>query len=127
MLHSGSVQHDPASGRYVVAGSGEVPEGQANYRDHIIAPDDISAAGMRSKARLVLGEMERRMAALGAGWGMATAAQAYTVHDIRPFLAEEVVRRGAARHGLTWHFCRPPVLGLDFEMDCRGIATESVI
>jgi len=29
--------------------------------------------------------------------------------------------------GLTWHFARPPVQGLDFEMDVRGVAHEFVI
>jgi len=119
---------DPgAAPSFVVAGSGETLEGQANYRDHIIAPGDTSAAGMRAKARWVLGEMERRMAALRTGWGMATGVQVYTVHDIHPFLAEEIVRRGATQHGLTWQFCRPPVQGLDFEMDCRGLALERVL
>jgi hypothetical protein len=112
---------------FIVAGSGEVPEGKPNYRDHILAPGDTSTAGLRRKAHWVLGEMERRMAALGAGWAKATAVQAYTVHDLHPFLAEEIVRRGAARHGLTWQFCRPPVEGLDFEMDCRGVTLERVL
>jgi hypothetical protein len=26
--------------------------------------------------------------------------------------------------GLTWHFARPPVQGLDYEMDVRSVATE---
>jgi hypothetical protein len=37
------------------------------------------------------------------------------------------VGRGAARGGLTWHFCRPPVVELEYEMDCRGLAFEQVI
>jgi hypothetical protein len=49
------------------------------------------------------------------------------VRDLYPFLADEIVRRGAAGAGLTWHFCRPPVRQLEFEMDCRGIATEQII
>ena len=36
-------------------------------------------------------------------------------------------RRGAARHGLTWHLNRPPVRGLDYEMDTRGVAVERVV
>lgn len=112
---------------FVVAGSGEAPEGHANYRDHIIALDDTSADGMRRKADWVLGEMERRMAALDGRWAMTTGVQAYTVHDIHPFLAEALVARGAARHGVTWQFCRPPVVGLDYEMDCRAVAVERVL
>ena len=55
---------------------------------------------MREKARYVLGEMERRLAALGFAWADTTATQVYTVHDLHPFLADEIVRRGAARAGL---------------------------
>jgi hypothetical protein len=49
------------------------------------------------------------------------------VHDIYPFMADEIVRRGAERNGLTWHFARPPVRDLEYEMDCRGVATERVL
>jgi hypothetical protein len=82
---------------------------------------------MREKARYVLGELERRLAALDLGWAETTATQVYTVHDLYPFLADEIVRRGAARHGLTWHYARPPVQELEYEMDCRGVRLEGVI
>ncbi len=65
------------------------------------------------KARYVLGEMERRLAAFGLGWADTTATQVYTVHDLYPFLADEIVRRGAAHSGLTWHYARPPVRELE--------------
>jgi hypothetical protein len=112
---------------FQVAGSGEVPEGKENYRDHIVRRGDHSPHGLREKARFVLGEMERRLHALGASWAQVTATQLYTVHDVYPFLAEEIVRRGAAAGGLTWHFARPPVVELDYEMDARGVAREIVL
>jgi len=112
---------------FAIAGSGEVPEGEASYRGHIVRPGDTSSDGLWAKARFVLAEMERRMAALGFAWADTTATQVYTVFDLHPFLAAEIVGRGAARHGLTWHYHRPPVAGLDFELDCRGIAAEQVV
>jgi hypothetical protein len=115
----------PAS--FVVAGSGESVEGKANYRDHTVAPGDTSPAGMRAKANFVLDEMERRMRAFGASWRDTTAVQLYTVHDIYPVLESELGRRGVFRNGLTWHFDRPPVVGLDFEMDCRRVHRECVV
>jgi hypothetical protein len=42
-------------------------------------------------------------------------------------MADEFVRRGAISGGLKWHFARPPVQGLDFEMDVRGVARELMI
>ena len=40
---------------------------------------------------------------------------------------DEIVRRGAAQAGLTWHLNRPPVQELDFEMDCRAVAIQRVV
>ncbi|MBI3516820.1 MAG: hypothetical protein HY060_22545 [Proteobacteria bacterium] len=116
-----------ATPSFHISGSGEAPEGKGNYGDFIVARGDVSPSGMLKKARAVLGEMERRLAAVGANWRDTTAVQLYTVHDIHPFLGDELVRRGAVRHGLTWHFARPPVIELDYEMDCRGVALERVI
>jgi hypothetical protein len=116
-----------AAPSFVIAGSGEAKEGGASYEETIVRPGDTSAQGMREKARYVLGEMERRMAALGVGWQDATVTQLYTVHDIHGLLGEEIVPRGAARCGLTWYHARPPVVGLDFEMDLRGLAHEEVL
>jgi hypothetical protein len=63
--------------------------------------------------------MEQRMAALGFGWADVTATQVYTIFDIHPLLADEIVRRGASRGGLTWHFARPPVQELAGNFGCR--------
>jgi hypothetical protein len=116
-----------AAPSFATAGSGESTEGKGSYEEQTIALGDTSPAGLRRKAEFVLGEMERRMAALGGSWATATAAQVYTVHDIHPFLGDALVARGAARHGVTWHFCRPPVINLEYEMDVRGLPLERVI
>lgn len=112
---------------FVISGSAEVPEGHAAYRDHIICRGDLSEQGLRAKVQFVLAEMERRATTLGFGWEDTTAVQVYTVHNLHPFLADEIVSRGAARAGLTWHYNNPPVIDLEYEMDCRGIAAEHVV
>jgi hypothetical protein len=117
---------DDAAPSFVVAGGAEAPEGHANYRDHIVRLNDVSPAGMREKARFVLNEMERRLNAFGVTWRDTTATQVYTIHDLHPFLADEIVKRGAAHAGLTWQYCKPPVIGLEYEMDCRGVKTEEI-
>ncbi len=113
-----------AAPSFCVAGSGECPEGKGNYRDHIVRRGDLSADGLAEKTRWVLGEMERRLAALGASWSSTTGVQVYTVHDFHRLMASEIVPRGAAQAGVTWHYCRPPVVDIDYEMDCRGVAIE---
>jgi hypothetical protein len=112
---------------FVAAGSGEAREGGPSYEGRIIRRGDQSPEAMREKACFVLQAMEQRMAALGFGRTDVTATQAYTVFDMHPFMADEFVRRGAISGGLTWHFARPPVQGLGFEMDVRGITHELVI
>ena len=96
------------------------------YKDKIVRFGETSPDAMRDKARHVLSVMEARMEALGVGWAAATTTQAYTVRDLYPFFAEEIVRRGAAKAGLTWYYARPPVEGLEYEMDLRGVPVERV-
>jgi hypothetical protein len=122
-----TVAANDAAPSFVIAGSGEAKEGGASYRERTVRHGETTPDAMREKAQYVLGEMERRLTALGFGWADTTATQVYTVHDLHPFLADEIVRRGAARSGLTWHFARPPVRGLEYEMDCRGVGRERVV
>ncbi len=112
---------------FVVAGSGEAPEGQKTYGEKAVRIGEHSPDAIREKAQWVLREMERRMAALGVTWADSTATHLYTIYDIHHIMADEIVRRGAASAGLTWQFCRPPVDVLDYEMDVRGARTEIVL
>ena len=112
---------------FVTAGSGEADGASGPYAERIVRYGDTSADGLREKAHFVLDAMERRMAALGRSWADVTATQLYTVFDIHPALADEFVQRGATVPGLTWHYARPPVLGLDVEVDVRGVSRETVL
>lgn len=121
-----TVPRESAAPTFVIAGSGEAPEGKGNYREHTIRLGETDADALEEKAQWVLGEMERRMSYFSAGWKDTTAAQLYTVYDVHPFISK-LVERGAMRHGLTWHYNRPPVVGLDYEMDCRRVRCERVL
>lgn len=112
---------------FVAAGSGEARGDSGAYGPRTVRLGDQSPDGMRDKARLVVEVMGERMAPLGFGWPDATAVQMYTVFDIYPAMAGEIVPKDVAGAGITWHYCRPPVQGLDFEMDVRGVTREIVI
>ena len=111
-------------GSFVIAGSGEASDAPVPYAERTVRYGETSPEAMREKAVFVLGRMEERMAALGKTWADTTATQVYTVHDLHSYLADDIVQRGAAQHGLLWHYARPPVEGLEFEVDCRSVPVE---
>ena len=112
----------------MVAGAGELPEGSLDPGD-VVRRGESGAAAIQEKARFVIGLMEGRLKGLSVGWSDVTASEIYTVHDIHPFVEQELLKRleeGGA-HGLTWHYSRPPIETIEYEMDLRGCATELVI
>jgi hypothetical protein len=113
---------------FVVSGAGELPEGSIRPED-VVRRGETSPEAIAEKTRFVLGLMEGRMSALGVGWDFATITNLYTVHDVNAILAAEVLPRMArgGRHGVTWHYTRPPIESIEFEMDVRGGCRESVV
>ena len=112
------------SGSFVIAGSGESGDGPGPYPTRTVRYGETSPDAMREKAVFVIERIEQRMTALGKSWADTTATQVYCVHDVHGHFESEIIRRGAARHGLMWHFARPPVEGLEYEIDCRSVPVE---
>lgn len=113
---------------FVVAGAGELPEGSLDPHD-VVRRGETSDAALQEKARFVMGLMSGRLKELGAGWDEVTVAEVYTVHPICGWMAEELVKpmaRGAI-HGFTWHYSRPPITSIEFEMDVRGCGRELML
>jgi hypothetical protein len=113
---------------FLVAGAGELPEGSLDP-DDVVRRGESSPAAIQEKVRFVMGLMEGRLRGLGVSWSDVTVSEIYTVHDIHPFLESELLKRqeeGGA-HGLTWHYARPPIESIEYEMDLRGCTTELVI
>ena len=114
---------EPAT--FVVAGAGELPEGVL-AAEGIIARGDTSPRGIATKAEFVMGLMESRLRGLGAEWSLVNAIDVYTFHSLDAVLPNLVLKRaaGAAIHGVRWHYSRPPITEIEFEMDLRGTRTE---
>jgi hypothetical protein len=109
----------------IVAGGGELPEGIL-AREAIASLGDTSPGGIAAKARFVMDLMENRLVGLGGNWSQATAVDVYTVHPIDHLLPELLLGRiGAASiHGIHWHYTRPPIQEIEFEMDVRCVRAE---
>ena len=114
-------------GTFVLAGGGESLGAGSTFRERIIRADDTSAEGMREKVGAVVAEMERRLRLLGFTWRDAFSTQAYTVQNIGHLVGEALAARGACEAGLNWTYARPPIVGLEFEMDVRRIASDILI
>jgi hypothetical protein len=118
---------NPARGSFIVSGGGESNPTGKTYQDSIVRLGDTSPEGMHEKVEFVFAEMERRLKLLGFSWKDAVSTQAYTVQDIGHLVGDLLAARGAAHGGIVWYYARPPVIGLEYEMDVRGAAREIVI
>ena len=113
---------------FVVAGAGELPEGSLDPHD-VVRRGESSREALVEKTRFVMGLMDARLRGLGVDWPGVTATAVYTVHDICPLLAKEILGKmgPAKQHGITWHFSRPPIVSIEYEMDLRGCRREVTI
>jgi hypothetical protein len=115
-------------GGFMVAGSGEAREAAGQpYRDRIIALHDASVEGMRAKVEFVIEAMRLRLSALGLDWSAPHSTQIYTVLNIGHLVGECLARAGIVESGAMWHYARPPVEGLDYEMDVNGAVSAGWI
>jgi hypothetical protein len=73
--------------------------------------------------------MESRLNGLGVNWSMVNAIDVYTAHSLTPLLPEIVLGRigESSIHGAIWHYTRPPIEEIEYEMDVRGTRTELYI
>jgi hypothetical protein len=110
---------------FVVAGAGELPEGVLS-RDQIVALGDTSVSGLGIKARFVMDLMASRLRGLGVEWPMVSTVNVYTAHSLIELLPAVLLGRmgPAAMHGIHWHYSRPPIEEIEYEMDLRGTSTE---
>lgn len=110
---------------FVVAGSGELRD-RSMEAQGIVRPGETSTDALREKAAYVMGVMQARLRGLGTAWSGVTAVDVYTPHPIEAFLATELlgVMGPAAAHGVHWFLSHPPIAGLEYEMDVRGVRQE---
>lgn len=112
---------------FVVAGAGELPEGVLG-RKGIVRLGDTTPDGISEKATFVMSLMEERLRQLGTHWNAVTRTNVYTIHPIDQISSTIIQPRIATAgiHGITWHYSRPPIQEIEFEMDVRSVRTELI-
>jgi hypothetical protein len=108
---------------FILSGAAEIRPG-ADGRPAITARGDTSPSGLHLKAEAILASLTAALTAMNLIWDAAREANIYTVHDVYPLIASPLMPclASAARNGLRLHHARPPVTGLDLEIDAASVA-----
>lgn len=111
---------------FIVAGARDLQDQGDLSPPAIVRPNETSEEALREKAAVVMQVMQARLDGLQVNWAMATTIDVYTVYPLQPYLVDTVLNQvgRAAIHGVHWHFGHPPIEGLAFEMDLRGVREE---
>jgi hypothetical protein len=123
-----TVESDQPEPTLLTAGAGELKSSKLADSE-IVRFGDTSPEGFKEKVETVLGIMSKRLAGMQADWPQVTAVDIYTLHPIDGMIDSTILSHmnRADRNGLRWFFARPPVIGIDYEMDVRAVRQEVVI
>jgi hypothetical protein len=110
---------------FIIAGAGELLEGILNP-EGILRRGETHLEAMREKAAYVAKVMEERLLGLGATWDAVNRVNIYTVHSLGGLVEDIVLPKLdlAKLHGIHWYQACPPVMGIEYEMDMRGVEQE---
>ena len=113
---------------FIVAGAGEVVR-QSLGTHHIVREGETTPDAMAEKAAHVLSVMKARLKGLGQDWSSVSLLHIYTSQCLDPYLQSTILENiaEAAIHGVNWHLSNPPIKGLEFEMDMRGVRQEIIL
>ena len=109
---------------FCVSGTADIDQ-----RGKIVAEGDVSPAGMRKRIQHCVDTITERLAMLDLIWSAATHIDLSLVEDI-PGLMDSVIvpgLQGAAARGIRMHHARPPIIGAEVELECRGARRELVL
>jgi hypothetical protein len=94
----------------------------------VVAEGDRTPEGMQRKLAYVLGAVTDRIAELGFAWPDATHVELYAAEQLPDALAVLAARApGSVAHGVRQHYGRPPVVGLELELEARAVLREETV
>lgn len=118
-----TVAADSHGGNFVMSGMTE------NSPAGVVAAGDTSPSGMRQKVEYVVRAVTARLGQLGVSFNEASHVEFYGSRGLEALVEDLVIPaagRGAHR-GVRWHYGRPPVQGLEIELEARNVAREILL
>jgi hypothetical protein len=119
-----TVPSDYKGTTFCISGTADI-----DARGKIIAEGDVSEKGMRAKLQHCIEAVGERLAQLELDWSSVTHTDLCVARSIDDLMAQVVspVLAGAATHGVRVHVARPPIVGTEVELECRGVRREVVV
>jgi hypothetical protein len=114
----------PATGKgktFCISGTADI-----DARGKIVAAGDVSHAGMTQRLQHCVDVISERLSQLELEWSDATHIDLCYARDIGNLMETVVVPglKGASAHGVRVHHARPPIVGAEVELECRGVRRE---
>jgi hypothetical protein len=111
---------------FVVAGAGDLRDQADLTPAAIVRPGETSHDALLEKAHIVMDVMSERLQGVGVDWPQVSTVNLYTVHSLDHFLEPVLFPKlgPVALHGVHWYYSRPPIAGLEYEMDLRHVAAD---
>lgn len=94
-----------------------------------VAAGDTSLAGMREKMAFVIRAVTNRLGELGLTFRDASQVEVYLAEASDSVLSQVLIPaiEEPARRGVRWHFGRPPITGVEVELEARGVLREILL
>ncbi|MCC6456553.1 MAG: RidA family protein [Caldilineaceae bacterium] len=111
---------------FVVAGAGDLRDQADLTPAAIVRPGDTSHDGLLEKANVVMEVMSERLHGISVDWPQVSTVNIYTPHSLDHFLEPVLLPTlgSIAVHGVHWYYSRPPIAGLEYEMDLRHVGAD---
>ncbi len=114
---------------FIVAGAGDLIDQTDLTPSAIFRPNETSADAFEEKANVVMKVMQERLSGLHANWEAVSSISIYTEIPLHTFIYNIILKPigTAALQGVNWHYSNPPIKGLVYEMDMRGVRKELIM
>jgi hypothetical protein len=126
--YTAHVKENGSESSFIVAGAGDISDQADLSVSAIVRPNETSLDALEEKVGVVMDVMQERISGLGVDWDEVSKIDVYSTIPLKSVLVNSILKRigPAGLHGLNWYYSNPPIQGLIYEMDMRGIRKELI-